>query len=120
MSAKTVTAALAQVGVPRRTFYNWMGQPAFVEGLRSAQRESVQHVARRLADAGTKAIDTLVDMADKADKPAQRISAANAILSNLATLHDMAQVDVEIAELKRAVEELKRGTSKSRQTTPGR
>src|SRR3954464_12666058 len=50
-----------QIGVARRTIYNWLEDPAFQSGLAQRRRELADTVADRVAELGQTCLTTLVD-----------------------------------------------------------
>lgn len=50
LQSRTLTDAAKSIGVTRRTLGRWLGQPEFVEALRSAQGEAIDLAYKRVLD----------------------------------------------------------------------
>jgi len=94
-------------------FYRWLREdPAFVDALTTAQRETsaiVAGVIRRLACIAPKAINALEDaLDDPLAKPGERTQAANVALTRLADLREKIEFDERMVEIEKRLDEYKK------------
>jgi hypothetical protein len=81
LNETTVRKAAAASGVPERTLYAWLKDPAFLEEYRAARRAAVQQATARLQQASTAAVNVLLmTMARDTTPAAVRVTAARVIL----------------------------------------
>ncbi len=81
LSEPTIRKAADAAGVPERTLYQWLKNPAFDTAYRSARRESVQQATARLQYASSSAVAVLCSlMARDTVHASIRLSAAKTIL----------------------------------------
>lgn len=78
LNAPTVRKAAASAGVPERTLYHWLKQPAFADEYRAARREATRAAVAKLQQASGKAADRLVHLLTHGT-PAVQLGAARAI-----------------------------------------
>src|SRR5262245_29584467 len=101
LSEATLKEAASKVGVTETTLWRWQQEEAFSKAYMEARRLATSQALARIQQAGSKAVDALLDVVDTAIMhPPARVAAAKAIL-------DYAIKGVELDELKREVEELK-------------
>ncbi len=95
-----VTIAAQSVGVNRATLYRWMKQPQFVQAVHAAEAEAVEDLSRMLVRLGRTAVATLAKaMSDPATPPATKVRAADATLTKLLQLRELATLEQRVAAL---------------------
>jgi phage terminase small subunit len=95
-----VTAAAKDVGVHRDTLHRWMNQPAFLAAVRDAEARALDDLSRLLVRLGRTAAATLAKaMNDPAAPYATRVTAANASLSRLLQLRELATLEARVRAL---------------------
>lgn len=98
-----VTAAAKEVGVHRDTIHRWMKQPAFLDAVREAESRALDDLSRLLVRLGRTAAATLAKaMNDPAAPYATRVTAANAALSRLLQLRELAALEARVRALEAA------------------
>ncbi len=101
-----VTIAAQSVGVNRATLYRWMKQPVFVQAVHAAEADAVEDLSRMLVRLGRTAVATLAKaMSDPATPPATKVRAADATLSKLLQLRELATLEQRVAALEASVGE---------------
>ena len=101
-----VTIAAQSVGVNRATLYRWMKQPTFVQAVHAAEADAVEDLSRMLVRLGRTAVATLAKaMSDPATPPATKVRAADATLSKLLQLRELATLEQRVAALEASVGE---------------
>lgn len=101
-----VTVAAQSVGVNRATLYRWMKQPAFVQAVHTAEADAVEDLSRMLVRLGRTAVATLAKaMSDPATPAATKVRAADATLSKLLQLRELATLEQRVAALEASVGE---------------
>ena len=101
-----VTIAAQSVGVNRATLYRWMKQPTFVQAVHAAEADAVEDLSRMLVRLGRTAVATLARaMNDPATPPATKVRAADATLSKLLQLRELATLEQRVAALEASVGE---------------
>src|SRR5688572_21353545 len=107
-----VTAAAQAAGVSRETLHRWLKHPPFLEAVREAEAKAVDDLSRLLIRLGRTATATLAKAMTDASVPwATRVRAADASLSRLLQLRELATLEARVAELERAAG-LGEGTSR--------
>ncbi len=97
------TAAAQAAGIARDTLYRWMGQPLFLEAVRTAEAQALDDLSRMLVRLGRTAAGTLAKaMSDAATPVATKVRAADATLGRLLQLRELATLEARVAELERA------------------
>lgn len=95
-----VTIAAQSVGVNRATLYRWMKQPTFVQAVHVAEADAVEDLSRMLVRLGRTAVATLAKaMSDPATPPATKVRAADATLTKLLQLRELATLEQRVAML---------------------
>jgi len=97
-----VAAAAQAAGVARDTLYRWLKQPAFLRAVREAEARAVDDLSRLLVRLGRTATATLARAMNDASTPwATRVRAADATLSRILQLRELATLEARVAELER-------------------
>ncbi len=95
-----VSTALQTVGTGRTTFYRWMKDPVFLQAVHAAEADAVEDLSRMLVRLGRTAVATLARaMNDPATPPATKVRAADATLSKLLQLRELATLEQRVAAL---------------------
>jgi DNA-binding transcriptional MerR regulator len=113
----SVEEAADRCGVSERTLRSWLKEPAFRDAYRQARRKLLDGAVLLLQRASRRAVRALVRQL-QADKPADVIRAAEAILDRAFKGTEVLDLVAAVEELQRQVEESKRGTGSS--TAAGR
>ena len=101
-----VTIAAQSVGVNRATLYRWLKQPSFVQAVHAAEADAVEDLSRMLVRLGRTAVATLAKaMSDPATPAATKVRAADATLSKLLQLRELATLEQRVAALEASVGE---------------
>jgi hypothetical protein len=108
LTAGTLDQAAGQAGIAPSTLKRWMALPGFKRAYADARAGVLERVTARLLAASSRAVDTLEE-ALAADKVADRIKAARAILAHCQRSCEQLDFAGQLAELRRQVEEMKRG-----------
>lgn len=98
MAERTIDKAAASAGVGRKSLYRWLGEPAFRAALAEAQGAALAGALRRLAALTGEAVDTLSDVLDTGT-PAERLRAADMILSHFGKLKLLDDIERRLAAL---------------------
>lgn len=85
-SGDSVGEAAAKLGVARRTAYNWRARDDFKAAVAEHRRAKNEQAIGKLAHAATKAVETIIELAESSDVPVVRLNAARVILDNLMKL----------------------------------
>ena len=97
-----VAAAAQAAGVSRESVYRWLKQPAFLAAVREAEARAIDDLSRLLVRLGRTATATLAKAMNDAAAPwATRVRAADAVLSRLLQLRELATLEARVAELER-------------------
>lgn len=100
LASESVPEAARLAGVPQRTLYRWLDEPAFAAALRRAESRIIDEAARRLARVTTKAIATLEAMLDDPSVPAAtRVRAALGVLDQAIRLRELRDITERVAQL---------------------
>jgi hypothetical protein len=98
-----VSAAAKEAGVSKDSLYRWMKQPAFHAAVRDAEVRALDDLSRLLVRLGRTAAATLAKaMSDPAVRWATRVTAANASLSRLLQLRELATLESRVRALEAA------------------
>ncbi len=98
-----VAAAAQSVGVSRETLYRWLKQPLFAQAVRQAEARALDDLSRLLVRLGRTAVATLAKaMSDPTVPAASRVRAADAALSRLLQLRELATLEGRITALEEA------------------
>jgi transposase-like protein len=100
LQSTDMVSVARKVGVNRTTLYRWTKQPHFVHALHEAEAVAVDELARMLVRIGRTAVTTLAKaMSDPATPAATRVRAADATLSRLLQLRELAALEQRITAL---------------------
>ena len=100
ISYPSIPAAAESIGINEVTLWRWLKVPKFKSAYRKACHQVVSQAIARLQANLSKAIDTLLDVAEDEEAPASsRVAAARAIL-------DQSLRAVELGELETRIEQL--------------
>lgn len=99
MHAKTVQDAALDARISRSTLYRWLELPEFVQALRVARSQALDHATRRLSDSAAGAVDTLIALSNRADKDSVRVTACIALLSHGLTYASQTELEERISRL---------------------
>jgi transposase-like protein len=98
-----VSAAAKEAGVSKDSLYRWMKQPAFLDAVREAESRALDDLSRLLVRLGRTAVATLAKaMNDPAAPYATRVRAADASLSRLLQLRELATLEARVRALEAA------------------
>ncbi|HKG24600.1 MAG TPA: phBC6A51 family helix-turn-helix protein [Thermomicrobiales bacterium] len=98
-----VSAAAKEAGVSRETLHRWLKQPAFLDAVREAESRALDDLSRLLVRLGRTAVATLAKaMTDPAAPHATRVRAADAALSRLLQLRELATLEARVRALEAA------------------
>lgn len=98
-----VAAAAQSVGVSRETLYRWLKEPVFQQAVRQAEAQALDDLSRLLVRLGRTAVATLAKaMSDPSVPAASRVRAADAALSRLLQLRELATLEQRITALEEA------------------
>jgi hypothetical protein len=107
----SASAAAQLAKVSTRTVHRRLEDPAFRARVDEARAEMVSQAVGRLAAGGALAGDTLHELLAKSVPPATRLGASRAVLEYMLRGAEVDALTREQAELRREIEELKRGSS---------
>lgn len=95
-----VSATAKEIGVHRDTIHRWLNQPAFQAAVRDAESRALDDLSRLLVRLGRTAAATLAKaMNDPAAPYATRVRAADASLSRLLQLRELATLEARVRAL---------------------
>jgi phage terminase small subunit len=95
-----IAAAAKEAGVSKDSLYRWMKQPVFIGAVRDAEARALDELSRLLVRLGRSAVTTLAKaMADPAAPYATRVRAADASLSRLLQLRELATLEARVRAL---------------------
>ncbi len=98
-----VAVAAQSVGVSRETLYRWLKEPIFQQAVRQAEAQALDDLSRLLVRLGRTAVATLAKaMSDPTVPPASRVRAADAALSRLLQLRELATLEARLTALEEA------------------
>jgi transposase-like protein len=108
LSQRSVEDAARAVGIAPRTLLRWHKLPEFQSAYRLARRNAFSQSIARLQQASGAAVSTLLKVMVDANTPAStRVRAADSILNHGASLMELEDIEVRVAELERAAEQSK-------------
>jgi hypothetical protein len=105
-----VAAAARHARVSERTVHRRLEDPAFRAKVDEARTELVRAVVGRLAAIGVLATTRLQNLVDNARSETVQLGAARAVLEFLFRGHEQDTLAREVAEVKRQLDEVRRGT----------
>ncbi len=98
-----VAATAQSVGVTRDTLYRWLKQPGDHQAVRQAEAQALDDLSRLLVRLGRTAVATLAKaMSDPTVPASSRVRAADAALSRLLQLRELATLEARITALEDA------------------
>jgi hypothetical protein len=103
LSERTIGAAAKRAGIAERTLYTWLTEKDFRAALRSAEKEILDVVTRRLSAGQTLALDTLETLMTKAKHESTRHAAAVSWLTLSLKFIDVMNFDERLTALEAAV-----------------
>ena len=92
------TAAAKAVGVNRSTLARWERDPDFTAALREAEGRVIFDISRRLSVLARQAVDTL-GAAMRGEANAGQRAAANAVVTHLLKVRELATVEERLQEM---------------------
>lgn len=98
-SGQSVRDAAKTLSIPEGTAYKLSASIEFRTRLNELRSEAFQAALSKLSAVASEAVDTLREMLDATQRPADRINAAKAILANVAPLSDHVDLRERIAAL---------------------
>jgi len=102
LSTGEVSAAAREAGIHRDTLHRWLKEPVFLQAVREAEAAALDELSRLLVRLGRTAAATLAKaMSDPAVPWATRVRAADASLSRLLQLRELATLEARVTELER-------------------
>ena len=102
LSTGEVAAAAREAGINRASLHRWLKEPAFLQAVREAEAAALDELSRLLVRLGRTAAATLAKaMSDPAVPWATRVRAADASLSRLLQLRELATLEARVTELER-------------------
>jgi hypothetical protein len=108
----TIEAAARKAGVALRTLKGWLVLPEFAAAYATARHQILERTVDRLLATTGEAVETLRESL-KADRTADRIRAAVAILEHAHKGMEAGELAREVAELRQQIEELQRANGSS-------
>ncbi len=98
-----VAAAAQEVRVSKATLYRWLKDPLFNQAVRQAEARALDDLSRLLVRLGRTAVATLAKaMNDPTIPAASRVRAADAALSRLLQLRELATLEARLTALEAA------------------
>jgi len=97
----TVIAAAQVVGIGEATLRRWSKDRGFLTAYRAARRQALEHSLALLQQAGSKAVETLLECL-RAESEAVRLRAACAILDYSLKRTEIMDIETRIADLETA------------------
>ncbi len=100
LSTGEVSAAARESGIHRDTLHRWLREPLFLAAVRQAEAAALDELSRLLVRLGRTAAATLAKaMSDPAVPWSTRVRAADASLSRLLQLRELATLEARVTEL---------------------
>ena len=99
----SVSSASKAAGVSRQTIYRWLKEPAFAGMVREQEAQTLERVSGMLVAAASHAVAVLVQEMRDADSSASRIRAADAVLTKVLSLRELASIESRLTEIEKAV-----------------
>lgn len=108
LSERTLGAAAKKAGIGERTLYTWLTDKDFRAALRSAEKDLLETVTRRLSAGQTLALDTLETLMQKAKHESTRQAAAVSWLNLSLKFIDVMNINERLTALEAAINENKK------------
>jgi hypothetical protein len=99
-----VSAWAKENGVPKRTAHTWSRSPEVLDLVESIRRRALDRAVGRPSRNATAAADQIARLARKAVSEAIRLHAARAVLADLMTVSEYAELEGRLAELERRIQ----------------
>jgi hypothetical protein len=112
LTEPTIEAAARKAGVSERTLKEWLTRPDFAAAYGAARREVLAHAVARLQWAADLFVMVLIKNL-QADRPADQIKAALGGLDRAIKGGELLDVQEQLADMKRRLEELERDPGRS-------
>src|SRR5580700_9058411 len=110
LTQRNVGEAARAAGIGARTLLRWLKLPEFQTAYRAAHGQSIA----RLQQATSAAVSTLLKVMVDAGTPAStKVRAADSVLNHSAKSIEIEDIEVRVAELERAAEASKPGSTRS-------
>jgi hypothetical protein len=103
LSEPTLGKAAKAAGIGERTLYNWLNEPNFKAALRSAEKELLDNVTRRLAAGQVLALDTLQKLIQSARHESTKLRASVSWLELSLKFRDMQDIEDRLTALEAAL-----------------
>lgn len=108
LSERTIGEAAKRAGVGERTLYTWLADPAFRVALKSAEKNVLDDVTRRLTAGQRLALDTLEKLIQSARHENTRLNACVQWLNLFVKYRDMQDIDQRLTALEAAINDNKK------------
>lgn len=102
LSERTTRDAAKTAGVNEKTLYTWLNEPAFRGALRSAEKDILDDVTRRLSAGQGLALDTLTKLIQSARHESTKLRASVAWLELSLKYKDMQDIEDRLTALEAA------------------
>ena len=102
LTERTTRDAAKTAGVNEKTLYTWLNEPAFRSALRSAEKDILDDVTRRLSAGQVLALDTLTKLIQTARHESTKLRAAVAWLEMSLKFRDMQDIEERLTALEAA------------------
>ncbi len=109
-----VATAMTAAGVARSTLYRWLKQSAFRRALQEAEVVAIAELQRSLIRLGKKAIKALETALDGKATVGVKVRAGNYILGRLLQLHELVDLQEQLNEQAKQIQELQEQIERER------
>jgi hypothetical protein len=109
LSAPTVESAARSAGLSARTAWRRMRDPAVVQRLAEARRQSMQHAMMRLQAAASAAVACLCAVQQDAESESAKVSAARTILEMALRAAEIGDIEERLTRLEQLVKNNRKG-----------
>jgi transposase len=103
LSERTIRDAAKTAGVNEKTLYTWLNEKDFRAALRSAEKDILDGVTRRLSAGQTLALDTLEKLVKSARHESTKLRASVAWLEMSLKFRDMQDIEERLTALEAAI-----------------
>lgn len=109
LTERTTRDAAKKCGVNEKTLYEWLkNDAAFLSALKSAEKDILDSVTRRLSSGQTSALDTVEKLFQSARHESTRLRAAVAWLDLSLKYKDLLDIDQRLTALEAAINDNKK------------
>lgn len=108
LSERTTRDAAKTAGVNEKTLYTWLNEPNFRAALRSAEKDILDDVTRRLSAGQSLALDTLEKLVKSARHESTKLRASVAWLEMSLKFRDMQDIEERLTALEAAINDNKK------------